>query len=93
MTASKQRVPAHIFREYDIRGIADSELTSETVKAIGQAYRTYLSGRGVSKVTVGCDARLSSPRVKTDVMEGLVRAGVSVLDIGLVATPTFYWSL
>lgn len=93
MTASKQRVPAHIFREYDIRGIADSELTSETVKAIGQAYGTYLSGRGVSKVTVGCDARLSSPRVKTDVMEGLVRAGVSVLDIGLVATPTFYWSL
>ena len=27
-------VPAHIFREYDIRGIADTELTDENVKFI-----------------------------------------------------------
>ena len=27
-------IPANIFREYDIRGNADKELTDETVKAI-----------------------------------------------------------
>ena len=86
-------VPAHIFREYDIRGLADSELTDETVRLIGQAYGTYLSDLGVFTVTLGGDARLSTPRIKAGIAEGLTCAGVSVIDIGLVATPTFYWSL
>ncbi len=86
-------VPSHIFREYDIRGIADAELTSATVVAIGQAYGTYLSDLGIFEVTVGGDARLSTPRIKTDVIDGLTRAGISVIDIGMVASPTFYWSL
>ncbi|MDR3322235.1 MAG: phosphomannomutase/phosphoglucomutase [Synergistaceae bacterium] len=90
---SSREIPEHIFREYDIRGIAEEELTSETVRAIGQAYGTYLSDLGIYTVSVGGDARLSTPRVKGDVIEGLVRAGVSVIDIGLVSTPTFYWSL
>ncbi|MDL2263522.1 phosphomannomutase/phosphoglucomutase [Synergistaceae bacterium OttesenSCG-928-I11] len=86
-------VPSHIFREYDIRGIADAELTSGTVVAIGQAYGTYLSDLGIFEVTVGGDARLSTPRIKADIIDGLTRAGVSVIDIGMVASPTFYWSL
>lgn len=93
MTVNIPEVPAHIFREYDIRGVADSELTSEVVCAIGQAYGTYLSDLGVFTVTVGGDARLSTPRIKADVINGLTQAGISVIDIGLVATPTFYWSL
>lgn len=86
-------VPAHIFREYDIRGIAETELQDETVRQIGQAFGTYLSDLGVFTVSLGGDARLSTPRIKRAVAEGLTRAGISVIDIGLVATPTFYWSL
>ena len=93
MSHNAAEVPAHIFREYDVRGIADSELDSETVRAIGQAYGTYLTDLGIFEVTVGGDARLSTPRIKTDVIDGLTRAGVSVIDIGMVSSPTFYWSL
>jgi phosphomannomutase/phosphoglucomutase len=93
MSGEKPRVPGHIFREYDIRGIAGSELTSEAVRAIGQAYGTYLSDLGVYTATVGGDARLSTPRIRKDIIDGMTRSGVSVIDIGLVATPTFYWSL
>ncbi|MDR1514420.1 MAG: phosphomannomutase/phosphoglucomutase [Synergistaceae bacterium] len=93
MEGETLRVPEHIFREYDIRGVADTELTSETASAVGQAFGTYLSDLGIYTVTVGGDARLSTPRVKDSVITGLTRAGVSVIDIGLTATPVFYWSL
>ena len=86
-------VPAHIFREYDIRGIADSELTDEHVFLIGRAFGTWLSRRGVTETTVGGDARLSTARIKAAAARGLNAAGVNVTDIGLVSTPTFYWSL
>jgi phosphomannomutase/phosphoglucomutase len=86
-------VPANIFREYDIRGIADIEMRDDTVLTIGRAFGTYLSNLGVRSVTVGGDARLSTPRIKEALKEGLTLVGVSVTDIGMVATPTFYWSL
>ena len=88
-----ERVPAHIFREYDIRGIAAQELTSETVRLIGRAYGSYLTDLGIFEVTVGGDARHSTPRIKEAAIAGLMEAGVSVIDIGLVSSPCFYWSL
>ncbi|GHV56913.1 phosphomannomutase [Synergistales bacterium] len=93
MGADTPKVPEHIFREYDIRGIAETELTDKTARAIGQAYGTYLSDLGTFTVTIAGDARLSTPRVKKAVIDGLVAAGVCVIDIGLASTPTFYWSL
>ena len=88
-----QNVPDYIFREYDIRGLADSELTDETVTLIGQAYGTWLFSRGIKKVTIGMDIRLSSPRIKTAAANGMRKAGISVIDLGVCSTPTFYWSL
>ena len=82
--------PKHIFREYDIRGIAESELNDSTVFLIGQAYGTWLMERGVSKATLGGDARLSTKRIRATMAAGLMKAGVSVIDIGLSSTPTFY---
>lgn len=86
-------VPAHIFREYDIRGIAEQELTDETVRLIGHAYGTWLVRRGVKKTTLGGDARLSTPRIKAAAAAGMMQAGLDVVDIGLCSSPTFYWSL
>lgn len=88
-----QNVPSYIFREYDIRGLAECELTDETVTLIGEAYGTWLFSRGIKKVTVGMDIRLSSPRIKTAAANGMRRAGISVIDLGVCSTPTFYWSL
>ena len=87
------RVPEHIFREYDIRGVADSELTDENVFLIGRAYGAMLAARGVAAASVGGDARLSTPRIKNAAARGLMSAGIDVTDLGMVSTPAFYWSL
>lgn len=88
------KIPANIFREYDIRGNADKELTDETVKAVGCAYASWLIRAGVkSCVTIGGDARLSTPRIKSAMIEGILSAGLDVVDVGLVTTPMLYWSM
>ncbi|MDR0653363.1 MAG: phosphomannomutase/phosphoglucomutase [Synergistaceae bacterium] len=93
MYSNFSQVPRHIFREYDIRGLAETELSDEIVGAIGAAYGTYLLGKGIYSAAVGGDARLSTPRIKSAVIDGLTSVGISVTDIGLSATPVFYWSL
>ena len=60
-------VPANIFREYDIRGNAEEELTSETVRSIGLAFGTFLARSGVNKISVGGDVRLSTERIRKDI--------------------------
>ena len=88
------KIPKNIFREYDIRGNADKELTDETIKLIGRAYATWLRRSEISgSVAVGGDARLSTPRIKSAVIEGILSTGLDVIDVGLVTTPMLYWSL
>lgn len=87
------RINPSIFREYDIRGIAETELTNDVVEKIGQAYGTFLKNQGITRVTVGGDVRLSTPRIKENIIKGLIAAGIDVIDIGTVTTPLFYYSL
>ncbi len=87
------KLAANIFREYDIRGNAEEELTTETVRAIGLAFGTFLSRNGVKKITVGGDVRLSTERIRSDIIAGVTEAGVDVIDIGMVTSPLLYWSL
>ncbi len=82
-----------IFREYDIRGEVEKDLTDDVVKNIGRAVAAYMSDRGKKKASVGRDGRLSSERFKNLVVEGMVEGGLDVLDLGLVPTPLFYFSL
>lgn len=86
-------IPKYIFREYDIRGVADSELTDEVIRTIGQAYASWLIRNGVTgSVSLGGDARLSTPRIKAAMTEGITSTGLNVIDVGLVTTPMLYWS-
>ncbi len=80
-----------IFREYDIRGIADRDLTDDVVLLIGKAFGTFI-GKD-STVTVGCDVRLSSPRIKKALISGITSTGVNVIDIGEIPTPVLYFSV
>jgi len=82
-----------IFREYDIRGIVEKELTPDVVEKIGLAYATLASERGVKTIAVGRDGRLTSPALRDQLITGLTGAGVNVVDIGLCATPLLYFSL
>lgn len=87
-------IAAGIFRQYDIRGVVDADLTVDAAHAIGGAYAALMRERGVSgEVAVGRDNRPSGDKLRDALVEGLVGAGVSVVDIGVVPTPLLYWSL
>ena len=61
-----------IFREYDIRGIADTQMPSEGIRLLGHALGSYLYRKGARTVNVGRDARLSGPRLRGALVEGLL---------------------
>jgi len=82
-----------IFREYDIRGIADRDLVDPVIELLGKAFADYLRPSGVTTVTVGYDARLSSPRLRNALSRGLTASGLNVVDLGLCPTPALYFSL
>src|SRR5579859_7821518 len=81
-----------IFREYDIRGIADEELRSPDVVDLGRALGTLLQQKRGKKINLARDCRLSSPRLHGALLEGLIAAGCEVTDIGVVPTPLLYFS-
>ncbi|MEE2822580.1 MAG: phosphomannomutase/phosphoglucomutase [Acidobacteriota bacterium] len=82
-----------IFREYDIRGIAESDLTNPVVFKLGQSLGTYLGTRGCKKMTLGRDCRMSSVRLMEQLSRGLLSTGLSIVDIGVCPTPVLYFSL
>jgi phosphomannomutase/phosphoglucomutase len=89
------QVPAHAFREYDIRGVADRDLTDAVARGIGQGYATMLGAAGKSgmRVAVGRDCRLSSDRLFAALVDGLTAAGANVVDVGIGPTPMLYASV
>jgi phosphomannomutase/phosphoglucomutase len=85
----------HIFREYDIRGIVDRDLSPEVTRLVGQAYGSVLMETldgGPARVAVGQDNRPHSPVLAQALMEGLVAAGVDVVSLGTVPTPLAFWA-
>lgn len=82
-----------IFREYDIRGIADLEMLSPDVVNLGRAIGTYMRRHSGPKVSLGRDVRLSGTRLHTALLAGLVDSGCQVTDIGVVPTPVLYYSV
>ncbi len=85
--------PEKIFKAYDIRGVYGQELDEELAFKIGQAYARLLSEENKGKrlqVVVGGDMRISTPILKSSLIKGILQAGIDVVDVGLVSTPTFY---
>ncbi len=86
----------NIFRQYDIRGVAESDLTDETVDGIGKAFAAYavkIAKVSQPAIILGRDIRPSSERIFKTLSRALVSSGVSVTDIGIVTTPVCYFSV
>src|SRR5580658_3544524 len=81
-----------IFREYDIRGVAETELTSPDIVQLGRGLGTLLQRKSGPRINLGCDCRLSSPRLHDALLEGLLASGCDVTDVGVVPTPLLYFS-
>jgi phosphomannomutase/phosphoglucomutase len=91
------KLPRHIFREYDIRGVAERDLTDEIAHAIGRGFGSTLRAERNStdartRVAVGRDGRLSSPRLFEALVRGLTETGVDVVSIGVGPTPLLYFA-
>ena len=82
-----------LFREYDLRGIVEQELTESIAEQVGRAYCTYVKDRGVKSISVGRDGRLSSPALFKALLKGLLAGGLNVIDIGICPSPLLYFSL
>ncbi len=86
-------ISPYIFRNYDIRGIFEKELTKDTVSLIGRAIGSYVRRRCGKEIVVGRDGRLSSPQLRDWLVDGIISTGVDVVDIGMVPTPLTYFAI
>ena len=82
-----------IFREYDIRGVADRDLDDGVVRAVGRAFAQCMRERGKLTIAVGRDVRLTSARIRAALVEGLLDQGAHVIDVGEVPTPALYFAI
>jgi len=83
----------NIFREYDIRGIVKEDFQKDIVENLGKAFGTYISNKGWKSVSVSGDIRESSVELKNFFINGLLSTGAEVIDIGIIPTPTNYFSM
>jgi phosphomannomutase/phosphoglucomutase len=81
-----------IFREYDIRGLAETELDDASVERIAMAVAAVYVREGKNEIAMGMDGRPSSPRIKDLFSATLARFGLKVTDLGLVPTPVVYFA-
>ncbi|MFH1680942.1 MAG: phosphomannomutase/phosphoglucomutase [Candidatus Eisenbacteria bacterium] len=82
-----------IFREYDIRGVVEKDLTPENVGRIARGIGSYVKRRYEGEVAVGRDVRLSSDSLSEAMIEGLASCGLGCVDIGMVPTPLLYYAV
>ena len=81
------KIPAEIFRAYDIRGIAGQTLTLDAARAVGRAL-----GSMAAEFAVGRDGRSSGPALVDALCEGLQASGANVVDVGMAPTPVIYFA-
>ncbi len=87
-------LPPHIFRAYDVRGVADDELTPDVVYRTARALGTFLRRRFQARTAiVACDSRPSSPALCTAALRGLRDCGLQVTTLGLAPSPLLYYAL
>ncbi len=79
-----------IFKSYDIRGVYPIQADEELAEKIGRGFAKYLNFP--QKVIVGRDGRISGQSMKDAVIRGLTKVGVSVIDIDLASTDSFYYA-
>lgn len=86
------KVPASIFKAYDIRGIVGDTLSEDVVYKIGRAIGSEAHARQQKTVAVARDGRLSGALFVSALTRGLRDSGRDVIDIGMVPTPLLYFA-
>jgi phosphomannomutase/phosphoglucomutase len=88
-------VPKSVFRQYDVRGVVDRELTPEFARALGRAFGSVATDRlgRAPVIAVGRDNRPSGPALSEGVRRGITEAGGTAIDLGTLPTPALYFGV
>lgn len=81
-----------IFKAYDIRGIVGKTLTDDAAYLIGRAIAAKAAEKGMTRIALGRDGRLSGPELMEHIQRGFTDSGIGVLNVGMVATPMLYFA-
>ena len=92
-TTETGNIPDVVFRDYDIRGIAGTEITADFANRLGRGLGTLIRRNGAESVYIGRDARLSSPELAAALQTGLVSCGINVVNLGEITTPTLNFAI
>jgi len=95
MSGEAPLAPSEIFKAYDIRGLHGEQMDETTALAVGRAFARVLARlrdkrSSELRVGLGRDMRLTAPSMATNLREGLIAEGATVLDAGMVATEMLY---
>ncbi|KTD17413.1 phosphomannomutase/phosphoglucomutase [Legionella jordanis] len=88
----QKEVERSVFRAYDIRGLVGKQLDEDAFYSIGLAIGYRLNELQRDKIYVARDGRLSSEQLAKALQQGLLESGITVLDLGTVATPIMYYA-
>lgn len=91
-TRKRCHLPPHMFRAYDIRGVAGEDLTEANARLIGQAIGYLAMHFGHPEVLFARDGRLSSPMLAEPLQAGILDSGCHIIDLGVVPTPLLYFA-
>ena len=82
-----------VFKAYDVRGLAPSELDAELSRSIGAAFARFVADHdGATSIVVGHDMRPTGPEFASEFAAGALDQGVDVVDIGLASTDMMYFA-
>jgi phosphomannomutase len=95
MGESAPLAPSGIFKAYDIRGLYGEQMDETTALAIGRAFVRVLArlrGKqpGELRIGLGRDMRLTAPAMASELRDGMIFEGATVIDAGMVATEMLY---
>jgi phosphomannomutase/phosphoglucomutase len=88
-------VPKSVFRQYDVRGLVDTELTPDFARVLGRAFASVAWERlgRAPVIAVGRDNRPSGPILSQGVRLGIADAGGTAVDVGTLPTPALYFAV
>lgn len=87
------KINPHVFREYDVRGTVDRDLSPEFARLLGRAYAQMAREAGKDNIAVGQDCRHSSRAYADAFAAGLADEGLNAIMTGMGPTPQLYFAI
>lgn len=78
-----------IFRDYDVRAKVPQELDGAGAERIGQVLVQMFQPQTVA---IGHDMRISAEEIAGGLIEGILKQGADVIDLGLISTDMAYFA-